>query len=247
MKRLRTIVFWTHLAAALSAGVVIFIMSVTGALLAFQPQILEVIERGVRRVEPAPGAQRMSIEAIVRAAAAARPDAQPTGVTLESDPAVSALVAFGPAGNLWVNPYTGAVLGAGSVRARGVFRTLTDWHRYLAISGEGRARARAITGASNLAFLGLAISGVFLWWPRKWTGTRLRTVTTFDWKARGKARDFNWHNVIGFWSAAVLIVLTATATVISYPWATNLVYRVTGNTPPERAAGPATTEVRTHP
>jgi uncharacterized iron-regulated membrane protein len=66
-------------------------------------------------------------------------------------------------------------------------------------------------------------------------------VVRFDRRARGKARDFNWHNVIGFWCAPVLIVLTLTATVISYPWATDLVYRLTGSTPPARGEAAAAT------
>ena len=50
----------------------------------------------------------------------------------------------------------------------------------------------------------------------------------------GKARNFNWHNVIGFWTSLVLIILTVTGVVISYRWASNLVYTVTGNEPPAR-------------
>jgi uncharacterized iron-regulated membrane protein len=52
---------------------------------------------------------------------------------------------------------------------------------------------------------------------------------------RGKARDFNWHNSIGVWSAPVLIVLTLTGVVISYPWAGNFVYRITGSPVPQRS------------
>ena len=48
----------------------------------------------------------------------------------------------------------------------------------------------------------------------------------------GKARDFNWHNVIGFWSAVPLFIVVLSATVISYPWASNLVYRLVGEVPP---------------
>jgi uncharacterized iron-regulated membrane protein len=61
-------------------------------------------------------------------------------------------------------------------------------------------------------------------------------------QATGRARDFNWHNVIGFWCAPVLIVLTASGVVMSYPWANSLVYRLTGSPLPstgERNAGPA--------
>ena len=43
MKRFRTIVFWIHLAAGVTAGVVILVMSVTGALLALKPQVRNTI------------------------------------------------------------------------------------------------------------------------------------------------------------------------------------------------------------
>ena len=165
------------------------------------------------------------------------PDAEPTTVTLDSDPRVSASVALGQRGTVFVNPYTGDVLGSGSARARAFYRSVTSWHRYLAVEGEHRATARAVTGACNAAFLVLAISGIYLWWPRQWTWRHLSAVTLFRSGLRGKARDFNWHNVIGFWCAPILVVLTASGMVISYTWASNLVYTLTGSPRPAAAAG----------
>jgi uncharacterized iron-regulated membrane protein len=60
----------------------------------------------------------------------------------------------------------------------------------------------------------------------------------FSRSARGKARDFNWHNVIGFWSAIPLFVIVLGSVVISYPLASDLVYRLAGEAPPARPAGP---------
>ena len=114
---------------------------------------------------------------------------------------------------------------------------MTNWHRYLAVEGEGRTTARAITGACNAAFLVLAVTGIFLWWPRDWTMRKVAAVLWFRRGLRGKARDFNWHNAIGFWCAPVLVVLTATGMVISYAWASNLVYTLTGSPRPAVAAG----------
>ena len=51
-----------------------------------------------------------------------------------------------------------------------------------------------------------------------------------------KARDFNWHNTFGFWSAVPLAVIVAGGVVISYPWATGLVYRAYGEDTPAPAA-----------
>jgi uncharacterized iron-regulated membrane protein len=54
----------------------------------------------------------------------------------------------------------------------------------------------------------------------------------------GKARDFNWHNVVGIWSAVPLAIVVATAAPISFPWANALVYRIVGEEPPAPASGP---------
>ena len=59
-----------------------------------------------------------------------------------------------PGRQLFVDPYTGAVLGEGNGQSvRDFFRVIVEWHRYLGASGASRPRGRAVTGASNLAFL----------------------------------------------------------------------------------------------
>src|SRR5690606_19086031 len=105
--------------------------------------------------------------------------------------------------------------------------------------GEARDGGRAITGAANLAFLFIVASGFWLWWPRNWTAAAFRNVLGFRRGLRAKARDFNWHHVIGFWSLVPLFLVVASGVMISYPWATDLVYRLAGDTPPARPAATA--------
>jgi uncharacterized iron-regulated membrane protein len=136
---------------------------------------------------------------------------------------------------LYVDPYSGALLGEGSPAVRRFFRSVTEWHRYVAMTGDSRPLGKAITGACNLAFLLLVCSGFYLWWPRTWTLRHVRSVTMFNGALRGKARDFNWHNVFGFWCAIPLFIIVLGATVISYPWASNLAYRIVGDQPPAPA------------
>ena len=69
--------------------------------------------------------------AIVSAVQAANPAATPTTLTIWSDPAAPASVAAGQR-TVFVNPYTGQVLGEGSAQPRAFFRKMTDWHRWLA-------------------------------------------------------------------------------------------------------------------
>ncbi len=64
---------------------------------------------------------------------------------------------------MFVNPYTGELLGEGNGQGvRDFFRTMVEWHRYVAMSGPSRPTGRAITGASNLMFLFIVVSGLFL-------------------------------------------------------------------------------------
>lgn len=224
----RNILFWVHLAAGTVAGLVILVMSVTGALIAFEPQIVDFAERGVRNVTPpAPDAQRLNMETIVTKGRETFPEVPPSGVSMGSEPTSSAAVSFGREGTIFVNPYTGDVLGKGS-KVHKLMHEIEDWHRWLG----SREIGRPITGLSNAAFLILVITGFYLWWPRRWAGTTLKTVTRFNPRLQGKARDWNRHNVIGFWCAPVLLVITLTGLVMSYQWANNLLYRIAGNEPP---------------
>ncbi|HXH12750.1 MAG TPA: PepSY-associated TM helix domain-containing protein [Alphaproteobacteria bacterium] len=231
--RLRTLIFWLHLAAGVVAGSVILIMSVTGVLLAFERQIVAATERSLRAVQPpASDAPRLGLDAAVARARQALPDGMPTSVTLHADPTAAIAVAFEAERLVFVNPYTGAVLGEGATRLRRTFHALTDWHRWLGMYGEGRATGRSITGVCNAAFVVLIPTGLWLWWPRRWTRVALRAVTLPGLKLHGRARDWNWHNTVGFWSAPALLVIALTGLVMSYPWASNLLYTLAGSEPP---------------
>lgn len=238
MTLVRRIVFWLHLIAGVVAGSIVLIMSVTGVLLTYEKQIAAWADLRAYGQAPVAGAGRLAPEAIVAAVRAAHPDVVPTVLTLKSDPDAPALVAAG-ARIFFVNPYTGMLLGQGGGQPRAFFRRVTEWHRWLGVSGEGRATARMITGSCNLAFLFLIVSGFYLWFPRGWTRGQFRAVSWFRAGLRGKARDFNWHNTIGLWSAVPLFIVVLSGVVISYPWAGDLVYRAAGEAPPARAAGSA--------
>lgn len=235
MKVFRKVLFWTHLAAGATGAIVIFIMCVTGAILSFEKNIVEFAERGEQRVASAVG-ERLPISRLVASATAAKPDAKPASITILADPTSSATVSLGREGRLFIDPYTGEVLGEGNASLRGFFSTTTSLHRWLAMEGDGRAWGKAITGFFNAMFLVLAVTGIYIWMPRKLSFRNIKPVLWFRKTHTGKARDFNWHNVTGFWWSLVLIVLTATGMVISYRWASDLVYTLTGNEAPTQQA-----------
>ncbi|MBN1237401.1 MAG: PepSY domain-containing protein [Gammaproteobacteria bacterium] len=234
---LRKILFWTHLACGVAAGLVILMMSVTGVVLTYERQMLDWAERSMHATPP-PDAEPRPLLALVAAVRQHDPGFAATSVTVENDPTAPATVGAGRAGSLYVDRYTGRVLGEGAEGVREFFGAMTGWHRWFNASGESRGVARAITGASNLAFLFLILSGMYLWLPRVYKWAAFRTRLFFNAKATGgKARDFNWHHVFGIWSAVPLAIVVATAAVFSYGWANDLVYRSFGEEPPARGRG----------
>jgi uncharacterized iron-regulated membrane protein len=75
-----------------------------------------------------------------------------------------------------------------------------------------------------------------IWFPRKLTWQHLRPAVFFRRDLRGRAREWNWHNVFGFWMAVPLVVIALSGTIMAYPWANALLYRVAGDhLPTERA------------
>jgi len=231
---LRRTFFWLHLTAGVLAGLVILVMSATGVLLAFEKQIIAFAERDLRATAADPARAPLPLSQLVAAASAAAPDAKPSNILVRSDRHAPVAIAFGRERTLFVNPYTGAVLGEGATRVRGFFAANTSLHRFLAMKGEARDRGKAITGAANLTFLFIVLSGLVLWIPRRFTRTAFRNAALFRRGLRGRARDFNWHHVLGIWAFLPLVAIVFSATVISYPWASRLVYRAFGSTPPKQ-------------
>jgi uncharacterized iron-regulated membrane protein len=140
---------------------------------------------------------------------------------------------------LLIDSRSGQLLGESAPRLRAFFRVVTDWHRWLALTGEQRVIGKAVTGWANLVFAFIVLSGMYLWLPRVWRWRQVRAVLWFRGGLRAKARDFNWHNAIGIWCAVPLFLIVISALPISFPWASNLVYRLAGEAPPPPASRPA--------
>ncbi len=233
---LRKTLFWIHLSTGCVVGLIVLVMSVTGVLLAYERQITAWADRGMRSTVPSAGTARLPVEAMIEKAAAQN-GGVPSAIVVRSEADAPAEVSFGREHTLLVDVYSGAVLGEGSQAARSFFRKVEDWHRWLGASTEHRGLGRAVTGACNFGFLMLVVSGPFLWLPRKWSRQSVKAVALFRGGLSGRARDFNWHNVIGIWCAVPLLGIVLSGVVMSYPWANNLLYRATGNEPPAQGNG----------
>jgi uncharacterized iron-regulated membrane protein len=230
----RKVIFWIHLLAGLVAGVVIAIMSATGIAIAFEEEILAWIDRDARRIAAvAPGAQPRSLTDLRASVEQATPGFVVTHISRPRDPQAAWEFHAESEGHVYVDPYTGEVRASRAHAAHEMIHTLEEWHRWLGAKDGLASTGRLVTGVCNLAFVVLCVTGLYLWFPRSWSRCSLRPLLWFVGRFRGKARDFNWHNVFGFWSMPVLLVLASTGVVISFEWGHRLVFALAGEAAPK--------------
>ncbi len=230
--RLRALLFWAHLIFGLAGGLFILNMAVSGISIAYERQIIALAESGERNVAVPAQGHALDVESLIANVQNSRPEV--SGLILYSDPSRSAVFNLGRNDDvLYVNPYTGDVIGGGHQAVRGFFRFMTSWHRWLALEGTEQPIGKAITGAVCLCYFFLLFSGLCLWLPKRWSRSRVQRGLIFNFNPPGRARYWNWHNVIGFWCSPLLLVVTVTGVIMSYDWANDLIFRVTGSPMPE--------------
>lgn len=227
---LRKILFWLHLVAGVAAGLVLLVMAASGVLLSFERQITESVD-GYQVMMPLE-TRKLGVEEMFAALQAAQPGPSPTGMVMSYDPTRAVAFQFGKEKTVFLNPYTGEVLGEGAKGTRGFFQFVTGVHRWLAMKGESQKTGQSITSAAAVVFFFLILSGLVLWIPRRWTRRGLKVITLFQKDLKGRARNWNWHNVLGIWFALPLLVICSTGLIIAYPWANALLFRAVGEVPP---------------
>ncbi|MEZ5757512.1 MAG: PepSY-associated TM helix domain-containing protein [Emcibacteraceae bacterium] len=230
---LHKILYWPHLICGVLAAVLILIMSVTGVLLTYERQIIVWAENTYERpvslnIDP------VTIDEILNRNRDNINHKEIRSLKISNDPEAPLVVSSKE--NYYINRYSGDILGNGPVGLKAFFSELRSMHRWLSMEGENRAVARMFTGAANLMFLFIVLSGMYLWIPKTLNWKNIKKILLFRKTKSSRARDFNWHNVMGIWSAIPLVVIISTAAVFYYSWANNLVYTLAGETPPVRGS-----------
>ena len=223
---MRRILFNLHLYAALVAGVFIAILGVTGAIMAFEPELDHVLHPHRSYVTPQgqPKSLAELAEAVGKVVAG-----KPVVFVLSTAPNLSYGVGFRDA-FVSLNQYTGEVLDVdrSDVDFLGyVHQTHLRLATPLWLPGRDPHQVgKQIMSWSGVAALFLLLSGIYLWWPAK----RVRV----DWRSGERRSWFDLHNCIGIFSLVFLLILSVTGVVIGFERQTEpMFYRLTGSRPVE--------------
>lgn len=204
----------SHLWLGLLSSLVITTVCLTGSIYTFKDKIIDVYNYNKVYVskQATPRLSCDSISSILYSKGY-----EITSITIPSAPDKSYKVGYSTLasnklGNFYINPYSGVILGTGDYSLDGFFDIILNLHRSLLISGIGKD----IVGISILMFVFMLISGLVLWWPKKWKA--LKNSLKIKWKARFYRLNYDLHNTLGFYSFLVLLFIAITGLYVSYGW-----------------------------
>lgn len=216
--------FYVHWFLGLFAGTVLVIVGVSGAVLSYEQEILEMINKESLMVEVR-GQEHLTPEALLEAFVMAKPNATPSAITLSSDPKASASISVQGQGGgrstmvYYMNPYTGESLP--ELKGRQFFRATLDLHRRLMLSEVGKQ----LVGASTIGLIVLCFSGVYLYWGS--IRRNLKKSLSVNFKAKGRGFLYQLHSASSLWMFPFLVFISLTGLFWSYEWYRASLYRMT--------------------
>lgn len=230
---LRKTLFWAHLIVGITIGIIVFVMSATGVLLTYEAQIKDW-DDARNSVIAKPSQQRLTTDQVLAIVRDKHPEENHIYIHQFSDES-RAIPVWSGRNRYLLSPYSGEIIQTGESTVVEILHAITDVHRWLALEGSTQPLGKAITAYSNLLFIFLIITGVYLWLPRsfRWRIFRGQLLFKKQYKSR-HAKHFNWHHVFGIWAIVPLFIVVATATVFHFTWANALLYGAYG----EDAPGP---------
>ncbi|WP_409966461.1 hypothetical protein PIECOFPK_00542 [Mycovorax composti] len=210
-----------HLWLGLASGLIVFWLGISGCLIAFEREITRAVEQ-FRYVEN-PGTKYLP-PTVLKDSVDKYLNGKETIILEYLGPRDAALAYYYDDSvyyQVFINPYTGHVQKVKNMR-KDFFRIITMGHYELWMGKPGRI----IVSTATLIFLILMITGVVLWWPRNKAAARQRFK--FKWKpsTRWKRKNYDLHNVLGFYMTWVAIFLAITGLIMGFQWFARSVYFV---------------------
>ena len=229
---IRKLFFWLHKWLGLVTGLIVLIVSLTGCINVFSDELRELFYPDrfyTGRVEKGPLMNFSDIRN--NAQKSLGPQYKISRCELYPEPGrnwIFRATSTDPKGighwnyykyyyRVYINPYTGKVVYVEDTRNE-FFQLVLNMHMNLLL---GKPVGTLITGISCLCFLVLLVSGLFLWWPKKWKLKSFRKGLVLKENAGFKRRNYDLHNVLGFYTLLPAILICITGLVFAFDWADN--------------------------
>jgi len=240
-KRFKTIAAWLHLWVGLVTGLVVVVISVTGCMQVFDEELFEAFHPDLVTVAPT-GPAKPVAELMQAAQKAIGKKKLITDIRIgdvnksyiftaskankRKNMTLSYFSQFKYRDDIYVNPYTGRVLGVIDVRYE-FFNVTEQLHRQLLLI---KPVGSVVVGVCVLLFLLMMTTGFILWLPKNYR--KFKQSISVKWGAKWKRVNYDMHNSFGFWVLPVAIVIAVTGLTWSFKWWEKGMYKAFGSAKP---------------
>jgi len=222
MTSFKKAILFIHRWLGFISGLVVFIVSITGCLFVFQDEIQDAFY-SYRHVEVqdktfVPPSQ-LRAQALKR-----HPKSTSTFMNYygKDRPAVVGVnVPKEGFRYVYYNPYTGKFLHDEHYM-HNFFIVVEYIHLYLLLPPK---IGGLVVGISVIVFVVLMITGIVLWWPKR-KSDRKRSFS-IKWNGRWRRVNYDLHNVLGFYSISIALILAISGLAIAFDWMREGIYTAT--------------------
>jgi uncharacterized iron-regulated membrane protein len=223
----RNAFFWLHKWLGLVTGILVLIVSLTGCINVFADELKEYFYHDRMYVVPVENGQFLTFSEI-RANAQkvlgpqikiSRSEIYPSGnrtwvfrANLTDKKSIGYWNYNKYYYRVYVNPYTGKVSYVENTLNE-FFQLTLSLHRNLLL---GDTVGGIVTGTSALCFLILLLSGLVLWFPRKWKKKAFKSGLALKRSVGKKRMIYDLHKVLGFYSLIPALLISGTGLVFAF-------------------------------
>ncbi|MCW9707552.1 PepSY-associated TM helix domain-containing protein [Fodinibius salsisoli] len=203
-------------------GLVVVILSVTGCLYVFHHEISGWIRYDTFHADNVPANQQtLPVEKLQKKTAEAlNTSSLPYGLVTYKDPARnwSAMLYKGGReswtyfGSMevyktaYINPYNGEIEGIVNEK-KDFFQIVKGIHWSLLLA---TPIGQPIIAWSTIIFIVLLITGMVLWWPKKWNRAGKQKSFKIMWRGTWRRINYDLHNVLGFYFLILSLIIAFT-------------------------------------
>lgn len=224
--RIKRTVRTLHRWLGLVSGILIVVVALTGCLLAFEDEGRDYLMHDYYHLGH-PGVARLSLDRIVDTFRVHYPKTKVNSIRFK-EKADAAFVVFTKDRYIFMDPYTATIIADIPV-CKDFFTSVRILHTELFLGPVGKT----IVHYNVLLFLIILLSGLVLWWPKKWRF--VKKAVSIDFRTNNRKRlNFDLHRALGFYALPVLLIITFTGLFMAFDATKSLVAFVTHSPAPAK-------------
>lgn len=220
---------WLHLWLGIGSGLIVVIISLTGAMLVFESEITSISSPWLHATANESGEQ-VPPSVIYKSVHKAMPDKVIQSVWYNGAEKTAKVSIKDSDSLVFVNPYNAAIVAV--VDHEDFFHVIEEGHFHLWLPHE---IGEVLTSWGTFIFFFLLISGLILWYPKKWNKANRDKSFKIKWGASFKRLNYDLHNVLGFYSLIIALLMAFTGLCLSFNWFREGVYWASGGQTDEKS------------